>query len=210
MRMKLDRRTGRLLRRLPRVTVYSGLEIALLSLVAIQCARLVWAIVTPVGPVGEWRASLPVQTAQTIPPSAFAAFDPFFRLNGDTGPMQVTSLNIKLFGVREDRASGRGSAIISTPDGQQQSFAVGDEIVPGVTLTGVSFDSVTISRGGATEQLFLDQSQPAPVAGSGTPQPSAAPSPAYTSSTTPPLPAVTPPPAAQPVTIVSAPPRKTP
>jgi general secretion pathway protein C len=67
--------------------------------------------------------------------------------------------------VHEDRATGRGSAIIQLPDGRQLSFAVGEELLPGVTLAGVGFDNVTISRGGAQEQLFLDQSQPAPVAG---------------------------------------------
>ena len=65
------------------------------------------------------------------------------------GPVVVTSLNLKLYGVREDRATGRGSAIIALPDGRQLSFAVGEEIMPGVTLTAVGFDNVTISRGGA-------------------------------------------------------------
>ena len=77
----------------------------------------------------------------------------------------MTSLNLKLYGVREDRATGRGAAIIALPDGRQLSFAVGEEIMPGVTLTAVGFDNVTISRGGAAEQIFLDQSGPAQAAG---------------------------------------------
>ena len=72
--------------------------------------------------------------------------------------MVVTALNIQLFGTREDRATGRGSAIIATPDGRQTSFLVGEEIMPGVMLTGVGFDHVTITRGGVAEQLFIDQS----------------------------------------------------
>ena len=75
--------------------------------------------------------------------------------------MTVTALDLKLFGIRSDQASGRGSAIIATPDGRQQSYAVGEEILPGVTLDAVAFDNVTILRGGAREQIFLDQSQPA-------------------------------------------------
>src|SRR3546814_14461007 len=63
------------------------------------------------------------------------------------------------------RSTGRGSAIVGTPDGEQRSFAVGEEIVPGVTLLAVNFDSVTISRGGTAEQMFLDQSPPATVVG---------------------------------------------
>ncbi len=63
-----------------------------------------------------------------------------------------------------NEGSGLGSAIIAGPDGVQNSFAVGDEILPGVLLKGVAFDHVTIDRGGAEEQIFLDQSQPAPAA----------------------------------------------
>jgi len=163
MRLALDPRARRLLRRLPRTTVYSALEIALLSLLAIQCARLVWTIATPVGPVGEWRTQSALRPLLPGSSALLGGFDPFFRLSESSGPAVVTSLDLKLYGVREDRASGRGSAIIATPDGVQRSFAVGEEIVPGVTLTAVSFDSVAISRGGVTEQLFLDQSAAAPV-----------------------------------------------
>jgi general secretion pathway protein C len=175
MRIKLDSHALRILRRVPHTTVYSAMELFLLTLLAIQCARLAWTIVTPVGPVGEWKASSALRPPP--PPTAGLApgFDPFFRLSGaGTAPLVVTSLNLKLYGVRENRASGGGAAIIGLPDGQQRSFAVGEEIVPGVTLTGVSFDGVTISRGGAVEQLYLDQSR-APGA-AGTPQTTVAPS----------------------------------
>jgi general secretion pathway protein C len=168
MRLALDPRARRLLRRVPRTTVYSAAELALLSLLAMQCARLVWTVVTPVGPVGDWKTSAALRPALSSSTSLLSSFDPFFRVDAQgAAPVVVTSLNLKLFGVREDRASGRGSAIIALPEGQQRSFAVGEEIVPGVTLTAVGFDNVTISRGGTAEQLFLDQSSPA---GTGTPQ----------------------------------------
>ena len=163
MRLALDPRARRLLRRVPRSTVYTGMELILLSLLAVQCARLVWTIATPVGPIGEWRTSASLRTAAPVSSGALTGFDPFFRLSGAAGPATVTILNLKLFGVREDRASGRGAAIIATADGRQRSFAVGEEIMPGVTLTGVGFDNVTLTRNGATEQLFLDQSGPPPT-----------------------------------------------
>lgn len=167
MRLALDPRARRLLRRVPRTTVYTALELALLSLLALQSARLIWAIVTPVDPVGDWRTA---ESLRRLPPTSGAlGFDPFFRLSGG-GTAIVTSLNLQLFGVREDRASGRGSAIIAIPDGTQHSFAVGDEIMPGVRLVAVGFDSVTIDRGGTAEQLFLDQSQPAEMVAPGRPQ----------------------------------------
>jgi general secretion pathway protein C len=158
----LTTRGGRLLERLPRLTVYSAAELLLLVLLAVQGARLIWTLLTPLEPVGDWKAS----SALVLPASSgvLAGFDPFFRLSAG-GPVVVTSLNLTLHGVREDRATGRGSAIIALPDGRQMSFAVGEEIMPGVVLTGVGFDNVTISRAGTAEQLFLDQSEPAPAAG---------------------------------------------
>lgn len=159
MRLDGDRRAGRMLGRLPRLTAYSWAELILLVLIAMQCARLVWLLVAPIGPVGDWRAT--GAAVQPQDPSLLARFDPFFRIDGANAPTVVTSLNLKLYGVREDRATGRGSAIIALPDGRQMSFAVGEEIMPGVTLSAVGFDNVTINRGGVAEQIFLDQSGPA-------------------------------------------------
>ena len=153
---------GRLVVLLQRLTVYSATELILLVLIAVQAARLIWTVVTPLGPVGDWKAAS--GQALRSDGAVLAAFDPFFRLSAG-GPVTVTSLNLKLTGVREDRATGRGSAIIQLPDGRQLSFGVGEEIMPGVTLAAVGFDNVTISRGGTQEQIFIDQSQPAPVAG---------------------------------------------
>lgn len=138
-------------------TAYGAFEVALLILIAVQLARLVWAAVTPAGPLGEVRSAQ--ASVQPV-----AGFDPFFRMTAQPGSMVVTSLALKLFGVRVDEAIGGGSAIIETPDGVQSSFGVGDEVMPGVTLKQVAFDSVTIDRSGVAEQLFLDQSIAAPVA----------------------------------------------
>jgi general secretion pathway protein C len=157
----LDPRARRLRLRVPRANVYTLLELGLLFLLALQCARLFWTIVTPVGPLGEWRLPAALRAAPAT--GGTLDFDPFFRVAAQSGPVVVTSLSLQLFGVRQDEATGRGSAIIATPDGKQSSFAVGDEIVPGVRLKSVDFDSVTIDRGGASEQLFMDQSQGAPA-----------------------------------------------
>ena len=173
MRLVLDARARALLRRLPRTNVYSAFELLLLAALAVQCARLVWTVATPVGPLGDWR---PAQAGFAGSPSAvLQGFDPFFRLSGVDGkPAIVTSLQLTLFGTRLDEAMGGGSAIIAGPDGVQQSVPVGQEIMPGVRLKAVAFDHVTIDRGGAEEDLFIAQGDPA--------NPGAAP----TSSTAPP------------------------
>ena len=161
MRLALDPRLAPLFARFPKRLPYLVVAIALMALLAVQVARIVWTLVGPVGPVGAWKADRGNAVADE---TLLTRFDPFFRLSGSAGPAVVTNLAVKLFGVRLNEASGQGSAIIATPDGVQSSYAVGDEIVPGVKLKSVAFDSVTIDRGGIAEQIFLDQSVAAPIA----------------------------------------------
>jgi general secretion pathway protein C len=137
---------------------------ALLAMLAMQSARLIWALGSPVGPVG------PPALASARSAAVIDGFDPFFRLQPASTSNAVTSLPLKLFGTRRDSATGQGSAIIATPDGIQSSYAVGEILMPGVKLWAVGSDEVTLDRGGSKEKLFLDQSVPAPVA-----QPSASP-----------------------------------
>src|SRR3954465_4624094 len=100
MRLALDPRARRLLLRVPRANVYTLLELALLSLLALQCARLFWTILTPTGPVGDWKtpAWLRLAPVGSLP----LDFDPFFRLAPQAGAVVVTSLSLQLFGVRQD------------------------------------------------------------------------------------------------------------
>ncbi|MDY0959082.1 MULTISPECIES: type II secretion system protein N [unclassified Sphingomonas] len=174
MRLRLDARGRRWLRRLPVVNVYSVAELALMAVLAVQGARLLWVIATPVSPLGEWRPLAPAIAGS--PAAILEGFDPFFRLQGQQGaPAAVTTLQLTLFGTRIDEASGRGSAILAGPDGVQRSVSVGDEIQPGVTLKSVAFDHVTIDRGGATEDLYIDQSDAPPAAATGAGAPPAPP-----------------------------------
>lgn len=131
-------------------------------LLATQAARLFWTVVTPVGPLGNWRAP----SVNIVPSSArvalFSGFDPFFRNDAVAASADnVTSLNLTLFGIRANESSGGGSAIIAGEDGIQNSYAVGEEVAPGVILDAVAFDHVILSRGGIRESLYLDQSVPA-------------------------------------------------
>lgn len=159
MRLGIDARTRGLLRRLPLTTVYSVLELALIAVLAVQLARFVWTVVTPVGPIGGWRVATPGASGPAA--ELLRSFDPFFRLEASgaaAAPAVVTPLQLVLFGTRIDDATGRGAAIIATPDGLQNSYSVGAEVMPGVTLKQVAFDHVTLTRGGADEDLFIDQS----------------------------------------------------
>lgn len=141
-------------------------------LLAVQAVRLIWTLVTPLSPLGAWQPQTAVIASPAERRALFASFDPFFRTGGQ-GPASatVTALGLTLFGVNINEATGGGSAIIAGEDGIQTSYAVGEEIAPGVKLVGVAFDHVLLDRGGARESLFLDQSGDAAVATPATPLP---------------------------------------
>lgn len=169
MRVQLQRQARGFAARTPMDAVFTGLEFFVVAMLAVQIARLGWTVATPVTPLGAWA---PVggagrMAANPIDPALLGAYDPFFRARADD-VAAVSSLGLALLGTRVDTVSGRGSAIIATPDGKQASFLVGETIVPGVVLAAVAFDAVTLERsgesGGGREQLFLDQSAgPVPV-----------------------------------------------
>ena len=137
-----------------------------------QMVSLFWTLVTPVSPLGAWQPQTAVIASPAERRALFTSIDPFFR-GAQQGPASatVTSAGLTLFGVNINEATGGGSAIIAGEDGIQNSYAVGDEVAPGLKLVGVAFDHVLLDRGGARETLFLDQSGAAPVANPTLPAP---------------------------------------
>jgi general secretion pathway protein C len=158
MQLTAEHWLRRLLRRSPQHLLYDFAEAALIIVLAFQCGRLVWIALTPAETTIDWQAASP-----SPPNGKLTTFDPFFRSGRQPTIGTVTSLPLKLFGVRVDQATGQGSAIIAATDGAQQSYVVGDEIMRGVRLKFVAHDNVTVERGGVAEQLFLDQSSPSSV-----------------------------------------------
>ena len=160
MKLFSDAPTRRLLARLSRGDRYAWVELVALTLVATQIARLIWAIATPVGPFGDWRPQPLAVPGPAERQALFGGFDPFFRgvsPAASQAAVAVTPLNLTLFGVTVNQATGGGSAIIAGADGVQNSYVVGQEVEGGATLAGVAFDNVLIDRGGAREVLYLDQ-----------------------------------------------------
>lgn len=124
-----------------------GVELALLLIVLLLGGLLAVRLLGP--------APAPDAAVRTDP-AIFAAFDPFFR-RVDGGAGAITEADLRLFGVRQDQATGRGAAIIGLPDGTQASIAVGEEVSPGIVLHAVGPDNVTLLREGRRELLFLDE-----------------------------------------------------
>lgn len=155
----------------------------LLALLAVQGVRFLYAVVTPVAPVGDWQARRAAPLSPAAQAALFARFDPFYRQQAASAgaTTTVTALPLTLYGVRANQATGGGSAIIAGEDGVQLSIGVGEDIQPGIRLVGVAFDHVTIDRGGVRELLYLDQAAGAasaqgPAGGTAT-SPPATPSP---------------------------------
>ncbi len=151
------------LRTLPVPRIYGSIELGAMALAAMSGAYLIWTILTPVGAFGDWK----VAGARGFDPAAdmavLARFDPFNRGGDGAATNIVTALPLKLFGISLNTASGRGSAIIEV-ENLQSSFAVGDEVMAGVTLKTVAFDHIVLTRGGVEELLYVDQSTPAEAA----------------------------------------------
>lgn len=142
-------------------TVLVALEAVLAVALAAQAARLVWAVVTPMGPIGRAPAHAPaVRPAADL--SVLADFDAFFRV-ADTGPVLVADDSgagggVVLYGVRA-AGGGRGSAILGA-GGAQRSVAVGEEVEPGLVLAAVAADHVVLSRGGARQRIGFPKPAP--------------------------------------------------
>lgn len=123
---------------------------------AIQSARLLWALVVPVGPLGDWRPAMPVPMSAQAQAAVLAGVNVFGGVTPAAAAASALPSDLKLFGVRAAFGSLRGGAIIQLPDGQQVSVSVGESVMPGVELVAVAFDHVDILRNGGRQRLFLD------------------------------------------------------
>lgn len=121
-----------------------------------------------------WRAMaalgqpVPAPPPFSPPPLADRAFlagaDPFFGAaapDGETLP--VTALPFSLHGIRTDAATGEGSAIIATGDGEQKVHAVGETLADDVRLIAIALDHVVLESRGVRESLWLDVAGPQQV-----------------------------------------------
>ena len=133
------------------------LKAVVLALVSVQLANLFWVIAAPVGPFGEWRPAPPRLMSAEAQAAVLTAVDPFHRASpaeaAQVAAGPVTGL--QLFGTRASQGRLPGSAILGPTDGEQKSFSVGEEVVPGVKLAAVHFDHVVLDRGGVLQTIYM-------------------------------------------------------
>lgn len=155
-------KVGQLIGRVPQTSVADLLLVSAVAVAAVQAARLIWTVLTPLAPIGDWQPAKTQMVPLAERPALFGGFDPFFKTQvSSTNAEIVTSLPLTLYGIRTNEAAGGGSAIIAGADGIQASWTVGETIMPGAVLHAVAFDHVVISNNGVLEKLFIDQSVPA-------------------------------------------------
>ena len=129
----------------------AGLEVALVSLLAVQAARLVWIVAEPAMPL----AMLPSGAARAgdAALAGLTAFNPFAP-RGARVSDAASDPSMSLFGVRTAGRDG-GSAIIGVAGATHAVFGIGEEVQPGVVLKAVAYDHVELTRGGRTIKLPL-------------------------------------------------------
>jgi general secretion pathway protein C len=129
-----------------------GLEVVLVSLLAIQAARLVWIVAESAAPLG-------------IPPSAqvgspdvdleiLARFNAFAPRQPEAVAANAPQSPMSLYGVRTGGKDG-GSAIIAVAGAPQGVFGLGEEVEPGTVLKAVASDHVMLTRSGRNIKLPL-------------------------------------------------------
>lgn len=155
-----------------------GLEFFFLIIIAIMLARLVWmllygAAVPAVIPTQNF-VTMSDKKASEINAETLTGFDPFYRniatLEDNTEEEAYedspeTSLNLKLLGTRASllepsagrKTSAIASAIIENPNGKQEIYRIGQEIIDNVSLSAIYADYVILLRGGIKERLSLDE-----------------------------------------------------
>jgi len=163
-----------------------GVEIALVLALIAQLGQLSWILLRP-----ATAAEVPASAAapfKPADPSVFQRFDAFFRTGGQSSLAEASAAGsgqMRLYGLRSDGAGG-GSAIIGLADGRQVSVGVGEEVEPGLVLSGVGPDHVTLARGASVTRLIFSDlpvgaaPPPPPPPGPQTVTPPANPGPAPT------------------------------
>ncbi|MCL1500521.1 type II secretion system protein N [Xanthomonas nasturtii] len=117
-----------------------------IALLALQGVRLLWLVLTPIGPLGTAQTGSP----GTADVSALRR-DVFYR-----NVSAATSEGLVLHGVR---AGGtQAAAYLSGSDGRQGAYRVGDTLAPGVVVQAIAADHVVLRDGGGVRRIALTES----------------------------------------------------
>lgn len=117
-------------------------------------AGLFYALAAPIGPLGAPPAST-LGGEAAVDYAVFDRFEPFFRAPPPTQQTGVSmaSLGLTLHALRREGGGSGGAAILAKSGEAQRSYAVGEEISPGIVLHAIGKDHVILRRGAELVQL---------------------------------------------------------
>lgn len=167
--------------RLAEALAIAGLA-ALAALVLLAALRLAWTLVDftrdPLPAAGP-RSVESLLADQAAQPVSIAQWRLFGNLAAAADARAAlgapdTDLKLTVLGVIAAEDPKAGLAILRSDQAGERRYAVGDEVLPGVTLDSVLPDRILLSRGGVLEALRLPRELLPGVAGSQPPPPGAA------------------------------------
>ncbi|MFT4045403.1 MAG: type II secretion system protein GspC [Solimonas sp.] len=146
-------------RRLP-----PAVTLLLIAIIAYLTAQLVWALM-PVPESARWQAPAlaPASNARHEPSIATLADAHLFgayRPGGAPADAPDTRLSLTLLGILAATTERDSRALIGGGDGDEKPYAVGDDVVRGVSLQAIFPDRVVLSRNGRLETLRLAKDAP--------------------------------------------------
>lgn len=150
----------------------AALALLFVALIAMAGARLFWTLfpapATPPAPPPLLSGAPVALASQSLDPSGIAQAHLFGDFAAppvaNDGPKQVgdapdTRLNLKLLGILAgDQQESR--ALIGTPDGKEEPYSIGQDVVTGAVLKEIYADRVILFRAGKPEALRLDKNKP--------------------------------------------------
>ncbi|WP_425599947.1 type II secretion system protein N [Xanthomonas melonis] len=117
-------------------------------LLVVQALRLVWLVVTPIGPLGTRQPVIDANAEVSA-----LRRDVFYRTVDD-----ARSDGIMLHGVRA--GGDHAAAYLSDGDGGQGAYRVGDAVLPGVVVQAIAADHVLLRAGSGVRRLVLADAAP--------------------------------------------------
>ncbi|NKF22488.1 type II secretion system protein GspC [Solimonas marina] len=158
-------------RKLPPVVM-----LLLVIVIAWLGARLVWALVPtpqaarwqpPQLPAGPNGAARQADLQGIVNEHLFGAYQPQ-ATDQNAAEAPETRLSLTLMGILADSNDGESRALIGASGGDEKPYAIGDDVIRGVSLQAIFPDRVVLSRNGTLETLRLNKEAPttgtAPVA----------------------------------------------
>lgn len=146
-----------------------AISVLLVVLIAWMLSQLVWALV-PTPDAARWQPA-PVQSTRTATTARGPSLETLMAANlfgsyqavpssEALGSAPDTNLNLLLIGILAGSNEADSRALISQQGVDEAPYAIGADIVSGVTLHAIFPDRVILARNGTFETLRLDKDSP--------------------------------------------------